>query len=88
MSILVILIQGQQFGRDVALKWLRSLFVGIIEDCFLAYPLMVGVKFTRYLGNITNESRFHLSIIILPCLKSTAAIYITLKKDVLEIQIV
>ena len=50
MSILVILIQGQQFGRDVALKWLRSLFLGFIEDCFIAYPLLVSVNFYKIFG--------------------------------------
>ena len=50
MSIVVILIQGQQFGRDVALKWLRSLLVGFTEDCFIAYPLLVSVNFYKIFG--------------------------------------
>ena len=41
-SIVVVLTYGQQFGRVVALKWLKALLFGFVEDVFFVYPLLVS----------------------------------------------
>uniref|UniRef100_A0A7M5VDM8 PLAT domain-containing protein n=3 Tax=Clytia hemisphaerica TaxID=252671 RepID=A0A7M5VDM8_9CNID len=39
--IIVVLTYGQQFGREKALKWLKSLLFGFVEDIFFVYPLLM-----------------------------------------------
>eukprot|EP00794_Sanderia_malayensis_P008787 gene8787-9725_t len=43
LSIVVILIYGQQFGKDKAVKWVVSLFSGIFQDIFITYPIVLIV---------------------------------------------
>jgi len=38
---IVVLVYGQQFGRERALKWLKSLLFGFVEDVFFVYPVLV-----------------------------------------------
>jgi len=41
LSILAILIYGQQFGKDKALSWLQSVFSGLLQDVFVTYPVLL-----------------------------------------------
>ena len=41
MSVVLILIYGQEFGKEKALKWLSALFAGLVQDIFVTYPVLV-----------------------------------------------
>ena len=88
-SIIMVLAYGQQFGREIAWKWVKSLLFGFLEDVFFVYPVLVSFFISFWISShsvspVSTQRRFNVVTTLLTskqrCInvKTTSRAYIGL----------
>ncbi|XP_064630096.1 polycystin-1-like [Lineus longissimus] len=75
LSIIMVVLYGHKFGRDLALKWLLALFISFVQSAFITEPLKV-VFIAIFLATVTKraDQRVEDNVEVSPILESNEKI--------------